>query len=89
MKKPDPPVRGKARKNVLTSATLEAEREAIIRALERHHGNITHVAKDLGVVRSQMTRLVDRHELREFAKKLRAAVPGASPTGRGRQYTPE
>jgi transcriptional regulator of acetoin/glycerol metabolism len=47
------------------SGPLEhAEAAAIREALERHHGNRTHAAQDLGVSRNTLWRKMKRHGIR-------------------------
>ena len=49
----------------LTAMTLdEAERVLVRRALDRHAGNVTHAAQDLGVSRAALYRKVERHGLK-------------------------
>ena len=49
----------------LDSLTLaEAERILVGKALERHGGNISRAARDLGVSRSALYRKLERHQLR-------------------------
>ena len=84
--KSKPPPRGPVDKTTeIYKASAEMMDDALRRALERSNGNITHARQVLGASRTQMTRLVKEHDLQEFAKKLRAAVPGAASNGKGRQ----
>lgn len=49
----------------LAAMTLdEAERVLVRKALDRHAGNVTHAAQDLGVSRAALYRKVERHGLR-------------------------
>ena len=49
----------------LSAMTLdEAERLLVRKALDRHAGNVTHAAQDLGVSRAALYRKVERHGLR-------------------------
>jgi transcriptional regulator of acetoin/glycerol metabolism len=42
-----------------------AEREAVLRALDRSRGNLSEAARQLGVARSTLYRMLERHGLRE------------------------
>ncbi len=88
MKKDKKPTRGPRRSTPINAAVDEWSKEALERALVVAHGNVTHAAEALGLAKSQAFRLLKRFDLVEDARKLRASVPGASPTGKGRQYTP-
>ncbi len=49
----------------LAAMTLdEAERALVQKALDRHAGNVTHAAQDLGVSRAALYRKVERHGLK-------------------------
>ena len=49
----------------LSAMTLdEAERVLVRKALDRHAGNVTHAAQDLGVSRAALYRKVERHGLK-------------------------
>ena len=43
---------------------VEAERVLVKKALDRHAGNVTHVAKDLGISRAALYRKIERHGLK-------------------------
>ncbi|MCE9574244.1 MAG: sigma-54 dependent transcriptional regulator [Deltaproteobacteria bacterium] len=46
------------------SATLaELEKQAIVQALARHAGNVTHAADDLGITRASLYRRMEKHGL--------------------------
>ncbi len=47
----------------LASARARAEHKAVIAALEKFHFNVTRAAKDLGVSRVTMYKLMDRHDI--------------------------
>jgi len=58
-----PPVEP-ARPSTLEPATLAAlERQAIVQALERHAGNITYAAQELGITRTSLYRRMGKHGL--------------------------
>ena len=42
---------------------LEVERNTIRRAIERHHGNLTKAAKELGLTRTALYRRLDKHDI--------------------------
>jgi len=46
----------------------ELEREVIVRALEAHGGNQTHAARQLGISRFALIRLMDKYQLKRAAK---------------------
>ena len=49
----------------LSAMTLvEAERVLVKKALDRHAGNVTHMAKDLGISRAALYRKIERHGLK-------------------------
>jgi DNA-binding NtrC family response regulator len=63
---PLPPVETakKAAAAALEPATLaELERQAIVQALERHGGNITYAAQELGITRTSLYRRMEKHGL--------------------------
>ena len=41
----------------------EAEKTLIRKALEKHHGNISHAAEELGITRSSLYRRLEKHDL--------------------------
>ncbi|GAB2465850.1 sigma-54-dependent Fis family transcriptional regulator [Hymenobacter qilianensis] len=41
----------------------EIEKNTILRVIERHHGNITKAAKELGLTRTALYRRLDKHDL--------------------------
>jgi DNA-binding NtrC family response regulator len=41
----------------------EVEKNTILRVIERHHGNITKAAKELGLTRTALYRRLDKHDL--------------------------
>jgi len=49
----------------LEQARIQSERDAIQNALRRHMGNVTQAARELGVSRMTMYRLLDKHKLEE------------------------
>jgi two-component system response regulator AtoC len=53
-----------SRKRVKDQATTELERKLVSSAVERNKGNVARAARELGVSRAQLYRLMDRHELR-------------------------
>jgi len=42
---------------------MQVERSAILKAIERHNGNISRAAKDLGITRTALYRRLNKHEL--------------------------
>ena len=42
---------------------LEVERNTIRRAIERHHGNLTKAARELGITRAALYRRLDKHDI--------------------------
>ena len=50
--------------NLATMTLDEAERVLVRKALDRHAGNVTHAAQDLGVSRAALYRKVERHGLK-------------------------
>jgi DNA-binding NtrC family response regulator/tetratricopeptide (TPR) repeat protein len=54
-----------SRKRAKDQATTELERKLVSSAVERNKGNITKAARELGVSRAQLYRLMDRHRLRD------------------------
>jgi transcriptional regulator of acetoin/glycerol metabolism len=48
-----------------TELLSSAEREAVLRALDQSRGNLSEAARQLGVARSTMYRMLERHGLRE------------------------
>lgn len=60
----------------LDTVRTKAERDAIRRALLRAGNNVTHAARELGVSRMTLYRLMDKHGLALMARDgLQAAVP--------------
>jgi transcriptional regulator with GAF, ATPase, and Fis domain len=49
----------------------EAERKLVIRALRKADGSITRAARDTGLARAQLRRMVDRHGLEAHLKKAK------------------
>ncbi len=47
----------------LEQARIQSERDAVQNALRRHLGNVTQAARELGVSRMTMYRLLDKHKL--------------------------
>ena len=45
------------------STLAELERQAIVQALDRHAGNITYAAQDLGITRTSLYRRMEKHGL--------------------------
>jgi two-component system response regulator HydG len=41
----------------------EVEKSTILRVIERHHGNLTKAAKELGITRTALYRRLDKHDL--------------------------
>jgi transcriptional regulator of acetoin/glycerol metabolism len=60
---PLPPVEPAKRPPVEPSTLAVLEREAIIQALERHAGNITYAAQELGITRTSLYRRMEKHGL--------------------------
>ncbi|HKI85153.1 MAG TPA: helix-turn-helix domain-containing protein, partial [Thermoanaerobaculia bacterium] len=57
-------IAGRQSREDLEGMTLEeAERVLIRRALDRHGGNVTRAAEDLGVSRSALYRRLEKHEI--------------------------
>jgi len=54
---------GNREARTLEEARVQGEREAIRHALRRHVGNVTQAARELGVSRMTLYRLLDRHGL--------------------------
>jgi transcriptional regulator with GAF, ATPase, and Fis domain len=52
-----------SRKRAKDQATTELERKLVSSAVERNKGNVTKAARELGVSRAQLYRLMDRHGL--------------------------
>ena len=42
---------------------LEVEKNTIQQALERHQGNLTKAAKELGLTRTALDRRLDKHDI--------------------------
>lgn len=49
----------------------DTERKLVIRALAKADGSITRAAKDLGLHKWQLRRMVDRHGLEEHLRKAK------------------
>jgi DNA-binding NtrC family response regulator len=60
---PLPPVESGKRAPVEPSTLAELERQAIIQALDRHAGNITYAAEELGITRTSLYRRMEKHGL--------------------------
>jgi transcriptional regulator of acetoin/glycerol metabolism len=41
----------------------EVEKNTILRVIERHNGNITKAAKELGITRTALYRRLEKHDL--------------------------
>jgi transcriptional regulator of acetoin/glycerol metabolism len=41
----------------------EVEKNTILRVIERHHGNITKAARELGLTRTALYRRLEKHDL--------------------------
>jgi DNA-binding NtrC family response regulator len=54
-----------SRKRAKDQATTELELKLVSGAVERNKGNIAKAARELGVSRAQLYRLMDRHGMRE------------------------
>ena len=54
-----------SRKRAKDQATTELERKLVSGAVERNKGNVARAARELGVSRAQLYRLMDRHGLRD------------------------
>ncbi|WP_311136574.1 helix-turn-helix domain-containing protein [Hymenobacter cellulosilyticus] len=42
---------------------LEVEKNTILQAIERHQGNLTKAAKELGLTRPALYRRLDKHDI--------------------------
>jgi len=60
---PVEPARRAAAAAAEPSTLAELEREAIIQALDRHGGNITYAAQELGITRTSLYRRMEKHGL--------------------------
>jgi transcriptional regulator with GAF, ATPase, and Fis domain len=49
----------------------DAERKLVIRALKKADGSITRAARDMGLARAQLRRMVDRHGLEGHLKRAK------------------
>lgn len=57
---------------MLEETRVEAERTAVLQALRRAQQNVSHAARNLGISRATLYRLIDKH-------RIRAPEPGGDP----------
>lgn len=69
---PEPPMPSRLDDQGISPLEL-AEREAIMRAVRAHQGNLASVARDLGIAKSTLYTKLDRFGLKESVAILRAA----------------
>jgi DNA-binding NtrC family response regulator len=63
--------------DLLEEARLQAERQAIHAGLQRHCHNITHAARELGVSRMTLYRLMHKHGISAGHASTNGHTPGA------------
>jgi two-component system, NtrC family, response regulator HydG len=54
---------GRGEEGGLSGTLAEVEKRAIEQALQRHAGNVTHAAQELGITRTSLYRRMEKHGL--------------------------
>ncbi|WP_269155288.1 helix-turn-helix domain-containing protein [Photobacterium damselae] len=62
----------KCAKRSLKSIKDEAEKDILLSALHLHHGQVMSAAKDLGISRATMYRLLSKHQILPDGDRIRA-----------------
>lgn len=65
------PARGPASEAEGLTPLQQAERKAIVAAIERHRGNLTSVARELGIAKSTLYIRLDKLDLKDTLERLR------------------